>query len=191
MMTTAINILATFLLVLSWLSRFLLAEFTEVTIVLCSSNWFPLCDRPTNLIALVVLLLKNVTLDAVGSSRVGLENQKLYRTFNLYTECVIDFTKCSKPAKKSEIIKKVPDHEEGKTRLKRLHLRLHHWQWYNLVDPSDILTVCAVVIIQKDTKWASDHRLSKFDKSVVVNLKPFLIFLVIIPDTFWCREYWS
>ena len=43
----------------------------------------------------------------------------------------------------------------------------------------------------KGTKWASDHRLSKFDRSVVMNWKPVsYFFLVFIPLDFWCRNYW-
>ena len=55
MITTAINILATFLRVLSWLSKLRLAEFMLVTMVLDSSLVFL---RLTNLIVVFVVLEK-------------------------------------------------------------------------------------------------------------------------------------
>ena len=45
------------------------------------------------------------------------------------------------------------------------------YESYNNVFLKSLLFDFTVVMKQKDTKWAFDHRLSKFDGSVVVNLK--------------------
>ena len=42
---------------------------------------------------------------------------------------------------------------------------------------------------KRDTKWAFEHRLLKFDRALVVNLKQITSFLTFIPLAFWIRNY--
>ena len=52
------------------------------------------------------------------------------------------------------------------------------WWWLTLVN-------------KKDIRWATEHHLSKFEQSVIVNLMPILDFFGIIPIAFCSRNFWS